>query len=209
MSKTTGAELMRPPLPATVVRGRIMAAITPRSDSTEGRRTRRSRFLYLAAVLVAVLMAGVLGMASPASASSQITPVNRSITFKGGTPVGGWMRLTLNSDGTYRYSGHLHVSGAPSYNDEVVVAVSAANGTTFTFSHTGRLHGTFESGSRDDDWNRSGYRHAIRDAWPALSRSWHSQSRATVNWDAAAAVNSVVSALRTAGAVVGTVIAIV
>lgn len=115
-------------------------------------------------------------------------------------PVGGWSNLSLWPDGAYQFSGHLHVSGAPSYDDSVVWLVASCAGTAFIFSHTGRLHGTFEKGSRDDDWSDSGT--ATTDAWGDLSNCWQYQCTFAVNADIGELIDAATSALGVGGKVV-------
>ncbi len=113
----------------------------------------------------------------------------------GDAPVGGWSNLSLWADGAYQFSGHLHVSGAPSYDDSVVWLVASCAGTAFVFSHTGRLHGTFEKGSRDDDWSDSGTNQAIADAWDDLSNCWQYECTFAVNADIEQLIDTATKAL--------------
>jgi hypothetical protein len=117
-------------------------------------------------------------------------------------PVGGWSNLSLWPDGAYQFSGHLHVSGAPSYDDSVVWVVASCAGTAFVFSHTGRLHGTFEKGSRDDDWGDTGTNQAIADAWDDLSNCWQYECTFAVNADIGELIDAATSALGVGGKVV-------
>jgi hypothetical protein len=114
-------------------------------------------------------------------------------------PVSGWSNLSLWPDGAYQFSGHLHVSGAPSYDDSVVWIVASCAGTAFVFSHTGRLHGTFEHGPRDDDWSDSDTHQAIADAWGDLSACWQYQCTFAVNADIGELVDAATAALGVAG----------
>jgi hypothetical protein len=120
-------------------------------------------------------------------------------------PVGGWSSLSIWPNGSFNFSGHMHDSGAPSYNYGVVWVFSTSAGTAFVFKNPGRLHGTFEPGSRDDDWNISGTNPAIANAWDDISAGYHWQCSAEVNMDLAQLVDSTV---KTTGDVM-TVIAVV
>jgi hypothetical protein len=106
----------------------------------------------------------------------QLGPWNRDIYFNNGTPVGGWTNLTLFSNGAYNFSGHLHDSGATSYNDEIVWGVKTRSGIVYLFTHSNRLHGTFESGSRNDDWNISGTNPALAASWSDIQGGWYTNS---------------------------------
>jgi hypothetical protein len=106
---------------------------------------------------------------------------NRVRTVGGGVEL-AQAQLTKQSGGSgrqnilpppdYNFSGHVHDSGIPSFDYSVVwlvVATSmpAPNQQAFSFQKSGRLHGTFEKGSRDDDWNIQDTNPTIRDAWAA------------------------------------------
>ena len=129
------------------------------------------------------------------------------ITYPAGVPVGGYASLTLRSDGTYEFTGHFHDSGAPSYDDHLVWGVRASDGFAFTFAHRGHMAGTFEAGSRDDDWNVTGYNTDIAAHWDAL-QGWNWQWRADVNWDVVGDLTRIIDALKQVGQVVA-VIAVV
>jgi hypothetical protein len=98
------------------------------------------------------------------------------ITFNGGVPVDAFSHVTLYNDGRYVFTGHFHDSGATTYADELVWAIKAGTNVAFTFSHTGKINGTFDSGSRDDNWNETGTNPQIAAAWKDLcnghSTSW-------------------------------------
>jgi hypothetical protein len=83
------------------------------------------------------------------------------IVFGGGVPVGGYSHLTIRQDGTYSFSGHFHDSGATEYNMALVWAVKDSQNNVYTFEHKGHVSGTFESGSRDDDWQTDRQNDAI------------------------------------------------
>ena len=127
------------------------------------------------------------------------------IAFSGGVPVGGYSQLTLHRDGSYNFSGHFHVSGAPSYNTGLVYAVRSGNGTVYTFVHHGRVHGTFEAGSRDDDWGDSGVNPALAAGWADLSNSWSWHWSAAVNIDIGALVGGAVQAVGWAASIIAIV----
>ena len=129
------------------------------------------------------------------------------ITYPAGVPVGGYASLTLRSDGTYEFTGHFHDSGAPSYDDHFAWGVRASDGFAFTFAHRGHMAGTFEAGSRDDDWNVTGYNTDIAAHWDAL-QGWNWQWRADVNWDVVGDLTRIIDALKQVGQAVA-VIAVV
>ncbi|MCX4996754.1 hypothetical protein OG739_29065 [Streptomyces longwoodensis] len=173
------------------------------------------------AVLSALLAAGTLtvpataeaatpraagaAVADPAVLPMQGVVLGRNVTFGGGVPVGGWYSLSVFPSGTYSYSGHMHVSGAPSYTFAGVCVVRFTNGTAFVFQTSGRLHGTFESGSRDHNWSTSGSRQSIRDAWKNSGGGWNARCSNRVDIDLGALVNSTVQAVGYAARVIAIV----
>jgi hypothetical protein len=132
-----------------------------------------------------------------------------SITFNNGVPVGGYAHLSIRSDGTYSFSGHFHDSGATSYNMGVVWVVKDSQNIAYTFEESCRVHGTFEAGSRDCDWNDNGYNANIQNNWGNIAAGWYEQPSAAADLDILAILNSLISAIEEAIGVVSTIIAIV
>jgi hypothetical protein len=115
------------------------------------------------------------------------------ISFSNGVPVGGSGHLALFSDGTYSFNGHFHVSGVLSYNYGLVLVVADVHNRPITFAHTSRLHGTFESGSRNDDFAGTANNAIISQLWNSgLGASWY--WRASTNINVQAAISSVIQA---------------
>jgi hypothetical protein len=113
----------------------------------------------------------------------RITLQSGTITFGGGVPVGGGATLTLFPNGDYEFSGYFHDSGATSYDVSMLWAVKSVTDTALAFNTTGRVHGTFEPGSRDYNWNLSGTNIAIAGEWDALSVQY------TTRWTANATLD--------------------
>ncbi|WP_141499477.1 hypothetical protein [Bacillus toyonensis] len=121
----------------------------------------------------------------------QIGPLQTgSIGFGGGTPVGGYAQLILRKDGWYNFSGHFHVSGAPSYDVALVWLVKDSKDWVYLFRASGRLHGTFESGSRDLDWSVSRKNPDISRNWGDLERGWSAHWSANTNINVQSLVQS-------------------
>jgi hypothetical protein len=104
------------------------------------------------------------------ASSAPITFDFASITFPSGVALGGFAQVTMNVDGSYVFSGHFHDSGTLAYNENTIVVAKAADGTAFTFSRSGSSYGTFEPGSRDDDWSISGNNPTIAAKWGYLKQ---------------------------------------
>jgi len=139
------------------------------------------------------------------AAPTQLGPWNHSITFPDGVPVGGWANLTLFSNGAYNFSGHFHVSGALSYDTAIVWAVKSSDGSVYLFTHSGRVHGTFESGSRDDNWNDAGTNPALAAGWTTITKRWSYRSSARVDMAIGPLIDDVKSVIGAAGAVIAIV----
>ena len=68
--------------------------------------------------------------------------------------LGGSISVTINPDGSTRWQGHAHDSGADGYDFTIAAFVRApASGRIVAFVHSGSVGGTFTSGSRDNDWD--------------------------------------------------------
>ena len=116
------------------------------------------------------------------------------IVFDNGVPVGGFAHLTIRQDGSYVFSGHFHDSGATSYKTALAYVVKDTKNQAYTFAHTGEVHGTFDSGSRDDDWNVTGNNPQIAANWAVLAGG-SSMAKASANLDIVALGNSVLTAI--------------
>ena len=77
--------------------------------------------------------------------------------------------LTLNSDGSYSFTGDFWENTFPGcnpgVNDAVAVAIQALNGDVLTFSHSGHMAGC---GSQNDSWSNSGTNGAVASHWVGL-----------------------------------------
>ncbi|HVY57198.1 MAG TPA: hypothetical protein VHA77_05050 [Xanthobacteraceae bacterium] len=146
---------------------------------------------------------------TPAAAPPQprlldrITIDTGAIVFDNGVPVGGWAHVDLFPNGAFSFSGHFHDSGAPSYNVTFAVAIRGSRGTTFTLAKEGRMHGTFEAGSRDFNWGDNGSNPALQTAWAELSAGYNYQWNAAVNIDIGPMVDAALRAIGAVGPIVG------
>jgi hypothetical protein len=152
--------------------------------------------------------------ALPAVSPLPPPPVNQldfdwnPIVFDSGVPVGGHAHVTIRSDGTYSFSGHFHDSGGTEYNMQLAWAVKDSRNIVYTFQHQGHVAGTFESGSRDDDWNNDAQNDAIRDNWANIVGNWSWTAQAQANGDLTNLLNTVIGGLGLVTGVIGIVIAL-
>jgi hypothetical protein len=103
----------------------------------------------------------------------------QDVVTPSGTALGGWVRMTLRSNGTYTSQFHMHDSGLPDYDFSVHSIWAANNGITFVSVHSGHVEGTVSSGlfsgpQRDDDFTDNGFNPLIRANWAAVQagRQW-------------------------------------
>jgi hypothetical protein len=132
-----------------------------------------------------------------------------AIVFDEGVAIGGWAEVILHRDGRFEFRGHLHDSGAASYNTSVVMVVRAGDGHVYTFTHAGVGHGTFAAGSRDDDWDNAGQNDELAANWAGLVSNWGWNWSAAVNTDWQELLDSAVAAAEDALKVVGVAVAVV
>jgi len=129
------------------------------------------------------------------------------ISFDNGVAVGGWSHLTVRKDGTYSFTGHFHDSGAFEYNMALAWAVKDANNRVYTFEHQGKVAGTFEAGSRDDDWSIDGQNDAISTNWAAIATANYASANAAANFELTNLLNSLIGTLGTVLGIVAIIIA--
>lgn len=129
----------------------------------------------------------------PAELSFSFNP----IVFDGGVPVGGWSNLTVRHDGTFTFAGHFHDSGGTEYNMALAWAVKDSRNIVYTFGHTGHVAGTFESGSRDDDWSVDSQNEDIAQNWANIAAANSGQAQANATGDLTNLVNTIVGTLGT------------
>jgi hypothetical protein len=127
------------------------------------------------------------------------------IVFSSGVAVGGTSHLSLFPNGTYSFTGHFHESGATSHDVALVWVLRSASGTVFVFGREGRVHGTFESGSRDFDWGDSGTNPVLAAAWADLSIGYAWQWKASANADFGSLFDAAVKAVSAVGTVASVV----
>lgn len=140
--------------------------------------------------------------APPGPLPAELTWTWSPIVFGNGVPVGGNSELTIRQDGTYVFSGHFHDSGATEYNMSLVCAVKDAQNRVYTFEHQGHVSGTFESGSRDDNWNSTGQNDEITQNWASIVVGNFATYQANANGDLTGLLNSILGAV---GVVLGVV----
>jgi hypothetical protein len=105
--------------------------------------------------------------------TTQLGPLNVSISFPGNIACGGSASLILNQDGSCSFRGSFHDSGLVAYNVAFAVVITTKTNKAFTFAKTGTVYGTTDiladgSKSRDFTWNDTPTNSAIAAAWADL-----------------------------------------
>jgi hypothetical protein len=107
------------------------------------------------------------------------------ITFATGVALGGSAALSLFSDGTFHFNGHLHDSGYVGYNILAVFAVKDTEGRAYTVSQTGITDGSIDNIStpsqRDLDWDLWGSSDDVRNNWPSIRSGGVGGGQVSVN----------------------------
>lgn len=94
----------------------------------------------------------------PISLKMLLTPprvFTAPIVTGGLAALGGSVTITINRDGSVRWQGHAHNSGADGYDFGISALVKTPSGRAIALAHTGHVGGTFTSGSRDHDWDET------------------------------------------------------
>ena len=109
-----------------------------------------------------------------------------AVTFHGdvvtpsGTALGGWVEMTLRSDGTYTFKGHMHDSGWDPYDFRVRAVVSTPN-IVVAAQRSGHTDGTGSDPlghpNRDCDWQEDGKEPRIEVFWPEVRQGTMSVSK--------------------------------
>ncbi len=96
------------------------------------------------------------------------------LTVTTDAPLGGEVRLTINSDGSYHFAGSMRATGFFSYHYRVSMALMGHPDriVRLAVQRTGDVFGTDTPGDREDTWDQPGggveIMRSIRDSWPAL-----------------------------------------
>lgn len=124
---------------------------------------------------------------------------HQQVLTPAGTALGGSVDLTLRSDGTYTFAGHMHDSGFDPYSFRLRVVVQTPAGLAITLQHNGHTGGTTGSGGRDDDWSESDsspraqeFRTFISTRWPEIAAATMSVSKTYEDTGALSAVADLV-----------------
>jgi hypothetical protein len=118
-------------------------------------------------------LAQQLGIPLPTSLNTIITgletlTLRSPIVTPDGFPLGGEVEITLRSDGSYTFKGHMRATGFPSYDYRLQCFVRAANGVVIAAQNTGEVFGTDTPGDRQHNWNENLSSPVIREQWNSI-----------------------------------------
>lgn len=125
-----------------------------------------------------------------------------SISFNDSAPAGGNAHVLLRRDGTYKFWGHFHDSGAADINYSVGLTIMDPKGNVFSFAHPGTVHGHLVPGSPDDEWS-------IEDRDDRIAQGWLTLLEGSVVTWAARADTDLTNIIFEAIGALGTILAIV
>jgi hypothetical protein len=119
------------------------------------------------------------GLAGTAQSPAEVT-FHGDVVTPSGTALGGWVEMTLRSDGTYTFKGHMHDSGWDPYDFRVQAVVSTPN-IAVAAQRSGHTDGTgsdpFGSPNRDFDWQEDGSDARIETFWTEVRQGTMSVSK--------------------------------
>jgi hypothetical protein len=91
------------------------------------------------------------------------------ITTPPGTALGGWAEITIRTDGSYTFRGHMEGSGFDPYAFRIGVVVRGASGTiSLATIKNGNVGGWILGGSQDYDWEENKTSALITSNWADL-----------------------------------------
>lgn len=135
--------------------------------------------------------------------------VHEDFTFSDGVAAGGWVQITLFSNGVVQWKSHFHDSGLVDYDYVVGCVITDADGRAYTLGK-GKAHisGTLSGGNRDDDWQKSVVSADVASNWRALVASMMDRGRADVSLDIGELINDIIKAIEMSVGVVTFVVSL-
>jgi hypothetical protein len=138
------------------------------------------------------VLAQQLGIPLPTSLSTIITgletlTLRTPIVTPDGFPLGGEVEITLRSDGSYTFKGHMRATGFSSYDYRLQCFVRAANGVVIAAQNAGEVFGTDTPGARQHNWDENLSSLVIREQWNSI------RNRPTLEYHLDAEIGSLLS----------------
>jgi hypothetical protein len=148
---------------------------------------------------------------SPTISAPTSIVLNSNININGpeNGNIAGALSLTINSDGSYVFSGHLNNSNWTPNNVIVVFVIASTRGTAFTFSVSSQIDAALPWDNNNWSWNKTGNNAAIKNSWSEFQSGYKGQGDASASLAVGPIVNSIESAISTALGVTLDVISVV
>jgi hypothetical protein len=91
-------------------------------------------------------------------------------------PLGGYVHLVVQRNGTFTYSGHAHDSGFDNIEYVMLAVLVTATGTAFKLQHSGHVEGTaaglpLGTPNRNDDFTDTGRNDQLTHEWDHIVES--------------------------------------
>jgi len=121
-------------------------------------------------------LANLLGVTPPFGLRSLIDRLHfveevspdQSINTDDDTPINGYAKIVLRSDGSYLFTGHMRATGFPSYHYGVQAWVNSSEGSIVAAQNVGDVYGTDTPGDNLDNWNQPGSNAGIKLHWHSI-----------------------------------------
>jgi hypothetical protein len=113
--------------------------------------------------------AGILNVPLTITLRPDARTFRQEITTPPGTALGGFAELTIRSDGSFTFRGHMHGSGLDPYNFRIGYFLRIPSGElTLADVFSSRVGGTLGGGPRDRDWDITAQNELLRVLWPDI-----------------------------------------
>jgi hypothetical protein len=149
------------------------------------------------------------------SSQVQTSPVNPSIYLNtningpANGNIAGSISLVMAADGTYDFSGKENNSNWLPYDINVALVVVGSKGTALTFTTSGSVDAGLPWDNNNWNWSNTGINNTIQSVWAELQSGYTYKYDVSATLDIGSLVNGIMTAFKTAGTVIQTVIAIV
>jgi hypothetical protein len=125
---------------------------------------------------------------SMSALTARLDSLPKSVPFHStivtGAALGGAVTITLNRDGSYRFSGFMRATGFLSFSFRISAVVRSNTGQVMVAAqHSGEVFGTDTPGDEQDNWDELGtdpeQMKLIRNVWPDISAGTMAVSRSS------------------------------
>jgi len=145
---------------------------------------------------------------SPVEPTSIAINCNTNINGPANGNIAGSISLSMLPDGTYSFSGKENNSNWFPYDMSVAVVVVSSTGTALTFTASGNIDAGLPWDNNNWSWSNTGINSTIQAIWDDLAGyKWY--YNVSANLDVGDLLNGVLTAAKTAGTIIQTVVTVV